>query len=291
VKKLRYALEALPVYLAYGLFRLMPLPVASWVGGKLGEFLGSFLGVRRVAHQNMALALPEKTTLELKQINKRMWNQLGRTIGEFPHLGTGSFIKRITIHGSEHVERAREAGRGVIFLSGHFANWEVAPLAAYIVDMPLHVVYRQTNNPFVEWLVRHVRGRYAAGMHRKGKAAARGVLRAIAQGEAIGMLTDQKENDGISIPFFSHEVMTGRMPAHLAKHYNATILVSRVIRQHESACFTVEIIPWQDAAKDIDNGSFLSAMNKKFEEWICEYPEQWFWLHKRWPKEVMKHAV
>jgi KDO2-lipid IV(A) lauroyltransferase len=286
MKKLRYLFEALPVYLAFGIFRLLPLPVASRAGACLGGWLGSRLPVRRVALKNLAAALPELGEARRNEVALAMWRQLGRTVAEFPHLGTPAFNRRIRQVNSPALEALRTSGQPVIFIAGHLNNWEVAPLAAHLYGLPLTLIYRQTNNPFVNILVDRVRCRYAASTHRKGRGGMRHLVQAVRDGRSVGMLVDQKENGGIPVPFFHAPAMTTPLPVKLARKTGAHLVMGRTLRNANGE-YHMDILPLAlpSGMTEENDAAQMAAINRQFETWIRETPEDWFWLHRRWPKE------
>jgi KDO2-lipid IV(A) lauroyltransferase len=287
LKQIRYALEALPAYLAYGLFAVLPLPLASRMGATLGRWLGRLLPVRRVAERNLALAMPELSDARRAAILRGMWEQLGRTLAEFPHLGRLSFQAHLKLTPSPVMDALRGTSSPVVFLAGHLSNWEVAPLAASRYGLPLVLTYRQTNNPYVNWLVEGVRRRYIPAAHRKGRGGMRHLIRALQRGKAVGMMVDQKENGGLAVPFFHAPAMTTPLPVQLARKLNAPVILARTLRD-EDGCYSMEILPMPlpSGMTEADDAEVLARINRQLEVWIRERPEDWFWLHRRWPKEI-----
>lgn len=286
MKKLRYPFEALPVYLAYFVFRILPLPVASRMGARLGGWFGTWLPVRRVALKNLAAALPELSDAQREAVAFDMWRQLGRTVAEFPHMGTPAFNRRVRQIPSAVMEGLRASGQPVIFIAGHLNNWEVAPLAMHLYGFPVTLIYRQANNPFVNILFDNVRRRYAISTHRKGRGGMRHLVQAVRDKRAIGILMDQKDNGGIPVPFFHAQAMTTTVPVKLARKTGAQLVMGRVRRDAEGGYF-MDILPLSlpEGMTQEDDPAMLASINKQFETWIRESPEDWFWLHRRWPKE------
>ena len=142
------------------------------------------------------------------------------------------------------------------------------------------------NNPYVDRLIKKTRLKYADACIPKGKSGARDLVRAVRAGKCIGMLTDQKMNDGISVDFMGRPAMTAPAIAQMALKYNCALIPMRAVRI--GACrFRCEIFPPMEIGEDkethANEGAIVAAVNQIYEKWIREYPEQWFWLHRRWP--------
>ena len=285
-RRLRYAGEAAGMLLAYGIFRALPIDWASGLGGWLGRTLGPRLGFSRRARRNLALAMPELSAAEIEQIVAAMWDNLGRSAGEVPHVpnldpfdGSG----RVEVVGLEHLATAKAAG-GAVFFSGHFANWELMPAMAHRHGLELELIYRAANNPLAERMLRRLR---VGRLHPKGQKGARLAVAALKEGRPIGLLADQKMNDGIAVPFFGRPAMTAPALAELARKFRAPIFPIRTERL-AGARFRITVMPpWNvadsgDRRSDVADG--MRRVNAILEDWIRARPAQWLWLHRRWPE-------
>lgn len=290
LRTIRYCFEWLLLFLIYGFFRAFNFRFASNLGGRLGRFFGPLLAVHKVADKNIALCFPEFDEEKRAAILKKMWENLGRTIAEFPHISALSkdeFANYVEIDGAENFLNTVEQKQGGIMISGHFANWELAPKTAAHLGRELALVYRAANNPWVEKFIQNHRNSYQSEALPKGVRGARRALAILKAGGFLGMLVDQKMNDGIAVPFFGKDAMTASAVAALARKFSAPILPARVIRLRENHFKIVIEEPIfveqsTDAKKDIL--AMMIKINQKLESWIRANPEQWFWVHKRWPK-------
>jgi len=285
--ELRLRVEAATAWLAFQLFRRMPIDAASALGGLLGRTIGYRLPVTRHARRNLARAFPELRRSELERTLRRMWDNLGRTVAELPHLRTLRFGpgERVELVGLDHLETARAKGRGLIFFSAHFGNWEVLGPAAAAVGIPINVVYRSPNNPYLEWLFQG-RGNRDAEMIPKGARGARRALELLRQGKSLGLLVDQKMNDGIAVPFFGREAMTAPALAQFALKYRCPVLPTHVERVGGAHLRLVVEPPLAIPETSDRHEAVLAIMtevNRIIEGWIRRRPEQWMWIHRRWP--------
>lgn len=279
--QIRYVLEAL--FLAVGLlfFRLLPLDMASEIGGLLARILGPLSRAHTTATRNLEAALPELNERQRKKILRDMWDNIGRVIGEYPHLTRDTMRRRIMFEGIEHLQEVMFSGKGAIFVSGHFANWEIAPLTAALNKVPLVLIYRAANNPASEWVIRAIRGKFCRALYGKGSEGARNMLKDLKAGYPVGMLVDQKMNDGKPIPFFGRDAMTATAATSLAIRMQVPLLLARVVRT-DGAYFHVSLEAPINYSRNTDPAQAMLELHKQFEEWIREYPSQWFWVHNRW---------
>jgi Kdo2-lipid IVA lauroyltransferase/acyltransferase len=281
LKKLRYGLEGILILFAMIFFRILPLDFASALGGRIARAVGPFSRAHRTARSNLEMALPELGGHEREQILSGMWDNLGRVIAEYPHLSRPVMAGRITFEGREHIDRVRESGKAALFVSGHFANWEVIPLSAWLHGLPLTVIYRAANNPVAEWLIRRIRAPYTRGMHGKGRAGAAQSIKTLKEGHPIAMLVDQKQNDGSPVPFFSRDAMTATAPALLAIKYELPVLAAHIVRTG-GVHFHLSVEPPVRYGADAEPVKVMTDINGLFEGWIRKNPAQWLWVHKRW---------
>jgi KDO2-lipid IV(A) lauroyltransferase len=285
---LAYSIEALFAFPVFWLVRLLPMDLASGLGGWLGRKVGPRLGVSRRARNNLRHAFPEKNDAGIEAIVDGMWENLGRTIFEYPHLQRLDIYSgdgRVEVVGVEHIDRMKNDGLPGIFFSGHFANWEVVPQTVAQRGLPLHLIYRAANNPLVQRLFDHRRPD-GSELLPKGSEGARRAIKLLRDGEHLGMLVDQKMNDGIPVPFFGRDAMTAPAVAQFALRYGCPVVPIRIERldgfrfrvtHHEPMVLS------EGADRQADILAFMMQINAHLEDWIRQRPEQWLWLHRRWP--------
>lgn len=282
-------LEAAGIVVALAFFRLLPLDAASALGGWLCRHIGPWLPVSRHAVRNLRRCFPEKPEAEIRRLLVAMWDNLGRVFGEYPHLGHFRLYEpdsRVEVIGAENVDLLREDGKPGIFFSAHVGNWEIAALSVSRRGVPIALIYRAPNNPVVDALMRWARSRVVHETMPKGTEGARRALAILRDGGHLGMLVDQKMNDGIAVPFFGRPAMTAPAMAQFALRFGCPVVPVRVERIRGSR-FRLTLHPPLEIAKTGDrHGDILALMtrvNAIIEGWIRERPEQWLWLHRRWP--------
>ena len=281
-------LEAWGAASLFGAFKLLPLDCASALGGALARRIGPFLGVSKHAWRNISRAFPELSETEIARVVAGMWDNLGRVAAEYPHLRYIRVFEpggRVETRGFEHVDRAVAAGRRMIVFSGHIANWEIAMLAGVQYGISVAQIYRAGNNPLLDRMIARFR-RVGGELIPKGTVAARRAIAALRRGMHLTLLADQKMNDGIPVPFFGRPAMTAPALAVLALRFHRDVLPARVERL-DGARFRLTVFPPlplpQSGEPRADAAALMARVNATLEAWIRDRPEQWLWVHRRWP--------
>lgn len=286
-----YPAEAALVYGLYGVFALIPVDAASALGGWLARTFGPWLPVSRRALANLRRALPDLPPDRHRAIVAGMWDNLGRVMAEHPHLERiwdDRTSGRVEVIGAEHLPGPTPDGkpRACLMFSGHIANWELLPAGASRYGIALTSVYRRPNNPLINHLMTAGRRTGRGTLVPKGRDGARAIFAALAGGGTVAMLVDQKMNDGIPIPFFGHAAMTAPAVAQLALKFRCPVLPARTERLG-GARFRLTVLPPMPlpdtGSRDADIRETMTAINTLLESWVRERPDQWLWLHKRWP--------
>ena len=291
LKKARHILEAAGMFGFMAVMKVIGVKRASNFCGKLARILGPKIPVTNRARRNLEQSFPEKSPEDINAIIADMWENLGRTFGEYPHLdqfdaysGTG----RISTTGGERIDQVQKDGAGGIFFSGHFANWEVLPLSVSGRGLKGAEVYRAANNPYVDnWILRQRTENVFPTQVPKGAKGAKKLIEVMKAKQHICMLVDQKMNDGISVPFMGREAMTAPAAAQLALKYNCP-LIPVAIERTEGTHFAIEVHPPVAFEPTGRRSEDIEALTTKLNEWleqqIRKTPSQWLWLHNRWPK-------
>lgn len=286
---------ALAALLAH--YRSLPLDRASAAAGALAAALGPRLSAHRTALRNLALAFPDWDPKRRRETALAMWRQLGATFAEFAHMDElNAYGPRSRVHvlGGERLDEVKASGRGAVFIAGHFANWEIIAAAIVQRGLPCHVTYRPANNPLVDRRINAIRRSYGVQLQSaKGRAGGLALLRALARGETVALMNDQKYSEGIAAPFFGHDAMTADGATRLALRFG-TPLIPLHVRRLEGVSFEVVVHPeielLRDAPTDVAVRHAINAINAFIESRVREAPEQWFWVHKRWPKSAWVRA-
>jgi KDO2-lipid IV(A) lauroyltransferase len=222
---------------------------------------------------------------------KAQWDGLGRTFAEFPLMdkilpSTG----RVEVVNQARLFQIAAEKTPVVFVSGHLSNWEVMPAAIVDSGVVCEMTYRAANNPYVDERIKASRFRYGVRLFApKGGDGARELLEGMKQGKSVALMNDQKFNNGVEGLFFGHPVRTAPGPSRLAIRFG-TVLQPMSVQRTKGAHFRavvhdpIHLPDTGDRSADIEAG--VKLINAFMEDRIRERPEEWFWVHRRWPNEV-----
>ena len=317
IKQIRYFCEFIILCLFLLVCRFLGMSLVANFSAMTAIFIGKKLSVHRLADSNLSQSMPNLNALEKNDILTKMWDNLGRIIGEYYFIATSkvtqiskfkyligkkiniSFFNeksQLVLENLVNITKSNNnsgKAKGAIIFSGHLGNWEIGPKFLSSFGLEIATVYRPLNNPLVEIVTAKMRG---GVLIPKGIAGSRKIIEVIKSGGIVIIMADQKISEGIPVPFFNRLATTATAIARIAIKYNVPIIPARVIRLGE-ANFAVEIKQALDidilkeATPEVHNYTdsqeklifnITKKINQQLEEWICEYPEQWFWVHNRW---------
>ncbi len=260
------------------------------VGGALGDAFW-LTGVRRgIVRFNLRLAFPTWSEDERRRLAREVARHFGRVLVDALRLqgvGRDELLAAVETEGLEHAARALSLGRGVVYLTAHLGSWEVSALAMGLLrPEPLDVINRPLDNPLLEAELGALRGRF--GNRTLGKRqVARGVLRRLGEGGAVGILIDQKVRPevGVEVPFFGQPAWTHPILARLVRHTRAPVVPVAATweapgryRLRLSEPVLVDELP----AAELEDAPLTARFTAILEAMIRERPEQWLWYHDRW---------
>ena len=288
MKRIIYLFEAALLFILMSIFSILPLDAASGFGGWIGRAIGPRLGVSKRAGKHLEIVFPGMSDKEKKKIVLEMWDNLGRVIGEYPHLDKISKT-RITIRNEHIAAEAIKLGKGGIFISAHIGNWEThVPALLERHGVAASLTYRGLNNPYADNILkkfRTMRSRLKA--YPKARESGRVLISDLKNKGFLAILIDQKYNEGVEAKFFGRPAMTNPVFVQLAQKYDCP-LVAVQCKRLKGANF--ELIPYPPITTRGEDGKPLPAetviaeAHKILESWIRETPGQWLWLHRRWKK-------
>lgn len=279
MKKIRYFFESVVLFLMLGLSKFLPTLTASNLGGWIGRTIGPRLAASRKARANLKMVFPDKTDNDREKILIGMWDNLGRVMMEYSHIEEIA-KKHTQIIGIEIFKKNEFTAP--IFISAHIGNWEICPPAFWLqTGIKVNPVYRAPNNPIADKMLNNKRSvNGALTPIPKSRTGTRMLVKTLQNGEGIGLLIDQKYNEGMKTNFFGHPAMTAVNFAQLSQKFNCPVIPLRIERI-KGIDFRITVSePIDIANKSIEE--IITQTHSILEEWITEQPEQWLWLHRRW---------
>lgn len=288
-KKIKYILEYIPFYLLVRAMQAMPFGIALKAGRQLGALLYKVSGKRvAMAEKNMAGAL-NIDNAQAAGTTKKAFVNVGMTLAEFvnlPNLNRSFFEERITVEGEENLIDAQSDDKGILLLGAHLGNWEI--LGAYLQYKfgNLSVIYRKTKNPYVDNFINSIRT-YPGTETIPHRNSIRQVMSNLKKKGMVGILLDQHAipEDAVVVDFFGRPAATNYGLAVIALKTGAPVVPAFVVRDGlggYKCIYEKPIRPVKDEDKDKSIKDATISFNMALEKIISTYPEQWFWIHKRW---------
>jgi KDO2-lipid IV(A) lauroyltransferase len=273
--------------------RLFPLACARFVARRLGDLVYYCIPIRkRLILESLSIGFPEKKMPELRAITRGVYRQFAQTMMEllfFPKF-TDDYIKNnVELCGQEIIDAARKQGKGAVIVAAHFGNWELMGAAVARI-YPVTFVVGQQQNSQVDDLLNSYRVQKGIRLVPL-KLALRGVMKALKNNEIIGILSDQDAHEqGTFVPFFGRMASTPKGPALFALRSGAPLIMANMVRTGHTFKAIFETIPRPrpsgDEEKDIQ--AYTAAYTSLLENLTREYPDHWFWLHRRWKTKLLK---
>ena len=285
MKNIKYFFEFLFVYTLLIIFKIIGYKAASSLGEKIGILIGPFFRSQKKIENNLKNSNIGFDDLERKKIIKNMWGNYGRILAEYPFLKNfknNTLKKYIEIEGLNYLDEIKKNNKKVVFISGHFNNFEL--MAMYLENSGLDIaaIYRPLNNIFLNGIMEKIRLNHICKKQiKKGKSGTRELLQLFKDGYSIALMIDQRVSEGVKSKLFSRSALTTTIPAQLVKKYSVDV-VPVYIERKNGIYFKMHINKpiFFDENKSLEE--ITNKLNKILEEMILQNPDQWIWSHDRW---------
>jgi Kdo2-lipid IVA lauroyltransferase/acyltransferase len=282
-KKINYFLQAIFIYLFFLLGRILGLKISRKIFSLLFSFIGPFFKSKAIIENNLKIFSKEISNKEKNNIVNEMWKNYGMTFIEYVFLDHfRKNDKHVIIEDKTNLPSIIKKNKPIIFISGHFANFELMSMVISKKNINLATIYRPLNNFFLNPLMEYLRQKYVCkNQIKKGLNGVRDAIEYIKKNYSIALMIDQRVSEGEKINFFNTPALTTTLPAQLAIKYDLTI-IPVYIERIENNKFKIEF------QKEINNKNFKNKLeltkelNMILEKMISRNPGQWIWTHNRW---------
>ena len=285
MNKIKYFFQFLIVIIMFFIFKLLGLRLSSYLGGKIFQIIGPFFRSKNLIHQNIMKAFPNIDQKKMNEIISAMWDNYGRVFAEY------MFIKKfritnlnnnIIIEGREILDDIKKNNQKVIFISGHFSNFELMAMQLEKTGIKIAAIYRPLNNIFLNKIMERIRKKYICkNQIKKGIGGLKDLLKLNKEGCSTALMIDQRVSEGSRLDFFNEKASTTTIPAQLVKKFNIPV-VPIFIERFDGIKFKMKVhkpISFSDN-DSIDN--ITVQLNKVLERMILDNPNYWIWSHNRW---------
>jgi len=285
MKHIKYFFQFIFIYSLFIIFRLIGFKLASNLSSKIAGLIGPFFRSKNLVVSNIVKALPNLDQNRIDKISKNMWSNYGRILSEYVFIKDirESKIKDIIeIDGQIILDEIKKDNKPVIFISGHFNNFELMAMHIEKSGINLAAVYRPLNNKFLNFFMERIRKKYICkNQIKKGISGTRQLLNCFKNNISVALMIDQRVSQGIKSNFFNHDALTTTIPAQFYKKYNCKI-VPVYIERRNNINFKITIHKPLEYKLDDTIESITLDLNNILEKLILQNPDQWIWSHNRW---------
>ena len=284
--KIKYFLQFIIILILFFLFKLLGLKYSTRFSGNLMTILGPMFRSNKIIISNLTKAFPKLSLQEKKILSKKMWFNYGRILAEYMYIKyfreKEKFSNLITIENQNILEKIKKESKPVIFISGHFNNFELMAMQIDKAGIDLTTIYRPLNNIFLNPIMERIRKKYICKKQiKKGIAGTKELLKNFKNGSSIALMIDQRVTEGVMCDFFGQKARTTTIPAQFVKKFNAKI-VPVYIQRFDNNKFKLEFDSDIEFKSDETLDAITLKLNKILEEMILKNPDQWIWTHNRW---------
>ena len=286
MKNIKYFLQFLIIITLFTLFKFLGLKLSSKLSGYIMYNFGPLFRSNRTADINIKKALPKSTPEERKVVLKSMWYNYGKIFSEYMFLrkfrNSPDYSKNISIKNYKILEEIKKNNEPVIFVSGHFNNFELMAMYLDKFGINLAAIYRPLNNKFLNPIMEYIRKKYICiNQVKKGISGTKQLLKQFKNKTSIALMIDQRVSQGIKSHFFNEPAFTTTIPAQFVKKFNAKVVPIYIERTKENK-FNLEIYEPLIFNKTDSIEQITDELNQLLEKMILKNPDQWIWTHNRW---------
>tara|TARA_B110000093_G_scaffold179012_1_gene218459 strand:- start:1323 stop:2174 length:852 start_codon:yes stop_codon:yes gene_type:complete len=282
MKSIKYFIQFLIISILFILFKALGLKLSSTFSKLIFGLLGPFFRSKQIINKNILKAFPNLNDTEINKISKTMWENYGRILSEYMFMNEFRLKNKIEVRGQEILDKIKRDNEQVIFISGHFNNFELMAMHIEKSGIDLAAIYRPLNNKFLNYFMEKIRKKYICkNQIKKGSSGTRQLLSLFKKGSSIALMIDQRVSEGIKSNFFKHDAFTTTIPAQFVKKFKCKV-VPIYIERIEGIKFRLTVDSPINFLKDEKIETITLMLNSLLEKMILKNPGQWIWSHNRW---------
>ena len=285
MKLIKYFFQFLFIFFILILFKFIGLRLSRKVASKFFSIFGPFFRSKKVIEKNISFAFSETSKEFKKNIIDKMWKSYGKILAEYAFIKYFREVeseKFLEIKGQEILEEVKFSKEPVIFISGHFDNFELMAMHIEKSGVDLAAIYRPLNNNFLNPVMENIRKKYICRKQiKKGISGTKEILKHFKSGTSIALMIDQRVTEGIKSLFFKNYAFTTTIPAQFIKKFNCKIVPIYIERKNNEN-FMLEIMKPINFDNDLTTENITLKLNQLLENMIIRNPHQWIWSHNRW---------
>ena len=285
MKNFKYFIQFILVIIFFIFFKLLGPNLSSRFSGKIFQFIGPIFRSKKIIHENIKRAIPEINSKDLQRIIKSMWNNYGNIFAEYMFIKNfrkGNLSSKIIVDGQEILDEIKINKKQVVFISGHFSNFELMALYIERSGVNLAAIYRPLNNLYLNPLMERIRKKYICKYQiKKGIGGMKKLVHLKKKNFSTALMIDQRVSEGILSKFFNQDALTTTIPAQLVKKFNIPVVPIYIDRiKGLNFKITIKNPIFFSNEKSVKN--ITDELNLELEKMIIKKPENWIWSHNRW---------
>jgi KDO2-lipid IV(A) lauroyltransferase len=286
MNNIKYFLQFICVIILFGIFKIIGLKYSRLFAGNIMTLFGPIFRSEKIIFKNLSRAFPNIDQIEKKKILKKMWFNYGRIFAEYMFIKNfrqdPTISKNILIDNRNILEDVKRNSEPVIFISGHFDNFELMAMQIEKEGVDLAAMYRPLNNNFLNPLMEKIRKKFICKKQiKKGISGTKELLINFKKGTSIALMIDQRVSQGIRADLFGEKALTTTIPAQFIKKFNIKVIPVSIERKNIEI-FRITFHPPIGFPKNASVEFITSELNKFLENMIKNNPDQWIWSHNRW---------
>ena len=285
IKFFKYFFESILIISFFIIFKILGIKISTFISGKIFTFFGPLFRSKKIISKNLKKAYPGISDEEIKIKMCQMWNYYGKIFAEYPFLNdfrNKSLGNNIEILGQEILENLKKKNENVIFISGHFDNFELMAMSLEKNGINLAAIYRPLNNYFMNKIMEYLRKKYICkNQIKKGRTGIRDLLTSFNNGSSIALMIDQRVSEGLKLDFFGDKAYTTTIPAQFVKKFNCKVVPICIERNNEIH-FRLTIFKPLEFNRNDSAEKITQNLNFWLEKTIQIPTTRWIWSHDRW---------
>ena len=285
MNKIKYFFQFIFVIVMFLIFKILGIKLGSLLGGKLFQIIGPIFRSKKLVFENIRRALPNISKNELISIYNSMWENYGRVFAEYVFMKkfrNDQLTENISIEGKEILQEIIIKNQKVIFISGHFSNFELMAMQIEKMGVKVAAIYRPLNNLYLNSIMEKIRKKYICKHQiKKGVGGLKELIKLNKEGFSTALMIDQRVSQGIKSSFFNQEAYTTTIPAQLVKKFGMSV-VPIFIERFDEIKFKMTVYKPLSFEENESIENITNKLNKILEQMILKNPNYWIWSHNRW---------
>jgi len=283
---IKYFIQYIIILVLFIIYKLFGLKYSRIISAQIFRIFGPFFRSNKISNDNLTRAFDNLDKNKRKKILKKMWSNYGKIFAEYMFIksfrNNQKIFNNIVVENKNILHKIKKNSKPVIFISGHFNNFELMAMTIEKSGIDLAAIYRPLNNKYLNPIMENIRKKYICKKQiKKGISGTRSLLKHFKNGSSIALMVDQRVSEGIRCNFFNEKASTTTIPAQFVKKFNSEIVPVYIERSNNDN-FKIKFFNSLKFKKNDNIEAITLKINKILEDLIIKNPDQWIWTHNRW---------